>query len=167
MNIGIAVRDLSKISGTPIHVEMLCRYLVQVGHNVHLVTMTEIHKDMDFSGCHIHQAKDADGLSSYEKMQRFSEKLIDVTNRYALEIIHTHYTHAVLAGVLNKIFNNIPFVVTLHGGETLMMHTPWKYQLFKVGLQAAEIIISVSKAYLSIYNRSGFWHSNESSPDHC
>ena len=150
MNIGITVRDLSKISGTPIHVEMLCRYLKQVGHTVHLITMADIHKDMDFSGCHIHQAKDEKDLSSYEKMQRFSEKLIDVSNRLSLDIIHAHYTHGILAGVLNKIFHNIPFVFTLHGGETLMMQTPWKYHLFKMGLQEAETVISVSKAYLSI-----------------
>ena len=149
MNIAIVARELNRITGTPIHIQMLCRYLCQRGHEVHLITMCEIHEDLDFSVCHVHRAEDEPGLSPFEKTRRLADTVLTISNQYSIEVIHAHYTHAIMAGVLNKIYNGPPVVVTLHGGEILMLETPWKYRLLRIGIQESDLVIAVSKACLS------------------
>ncbi|MFB5759258.1 glycosyltransferase family 4 protein [Paenibacillus medicaginis] len=152
MKIGIILEQLKSIGGTSIHVSSMAKCLADEGHEVHVISLGEVNKCLDLGNVVHHSAGPlpANILDGNSSARLLINMLLEVTYKYEIDIVHAHYPCAMLASAINKVINDVPYVVTLHGYEIQsFLMRDFQYYSSLVGLTLPSTIISVSKALAS------------------
>lgn len=156
MRIGMITEQLHVTSGTPIHVCSLSKALSLAGHEVHIVSLGELNNSLDIGNATHHSAGQLPShiLDGNTTAQALIDTLITVSQKYELELIHSHYPAATMACALNRAINSIPYVTTLHGYELqLFLMRDFQYYAAQIGFSQASTIISVSNAMAEEFRR--------------
>ena len=93
-------------------------------------------------------------LFKYEPYElALSNKLVDVVQKFKIEIMHVHYAipHAYAAYMAQKMLNdrgvNVPIITTLHGTDiTLVGNLPFYKESVAFSINNSDIITTVSKS---------------------
>jgi len=140
------------------------------GHNVHFITSHQpVRLEFLNSNLHFHEVFMEDyPLFSYQPYElALSSKLVEVVEKYKLDILHVHYAipHAYAAYMAKQMLEQkgikIPIVTTLHGTDiTLVGSHPVYKAAVEFSINNSDIVTAVSESLRSdtlrlftIYNR--------------
>ncbi|MGA8116977.1 MAG: glycosyltransferase family 4 protein [Actinocatenispora sp.] len=149
MRIGLAVEQLTKLSGTAVHVTSLAKALSAAGHEVHVVHLGGVHEDLAGKDVAYHSAGPLPShiLQGQESATALTDAVLEVTRAHSLDTVHAHYPYAMLAAAVNRAVNGVPYIVTFHGYElqSCLMNVRQLYAL-RAGLSLASTVVTVSSA---------------------
>lgn len=135
-----------------IFVHELCRQLVDLNCQVHVVTSTKNSNSSlrIIEGVHIHS------LNSFRSFLPFVVlKVIKTVKKYQIDVLHAHFTFpGGLIGAITRKITSTPLIVTVHGYDTTCIRNiryglicnPVLRKIVKKTLKIADKIIAVSKS---------------------
>ena len=143
----------------------LGKFLANKGHEVHFISYhlpVRLESWPDHQGIIFHPVE----VVSYPLFKfppytlALAAKIIEVIQKYGLEIIHVHYTvpHTMAAYLALKALNNYPakIITTLHGTDISLVGMDPSYKsITRFGLEASDGVTAVSH-YLADITRQEF-----------
>mgnify|MGYP002032254197 FL=1 len=144
----------------------LSMYLAKQGHKIHFISYSQpVRLDVLEPNIYYHEVNVQDyPLFEYQPYElALSSKMVNVTLKYKLEVIHVHYAipHAYAAYMAKQILREkgvaLPIVTTLHGTDiTLVGRNPSYKQAVNFSINHSDVVTSVSESLkqdtLSFFN---------------
>mgnify|MGYP001341156052 CR=1 FL=1 len=164
MNIGIV--GYPTYGGSGVVATELSMYLAKQGHKIHFISYSQpVRLDVLEPNIYYHEVNVQDyPLFEYQPYElALSSKMVNVTLKYKLEVIHVHYAipHAYAAYMAKQILREkgvaLPIVTTLHGTDiTLVGRNPSYKQAVNFSINHSDVVTSVSESLkqdtLSFFN---------------
>ncbi|QNR23586.1 N-acetyl-alpha-D-glucosaminyl L-malate synthase BshA [Croceimicrobium hydrocarbonivorans] len=164
MNIGIV--GYPTYGGSGVVATELSMYLAKQGHKIHFISYSQpVRLDVLEPNIYYHEVNVQDyPLFEYQPYElALSSKMVNVTLKYKLEVIHVHYAipHAYAAYMAKQILRekgvDLPIVTTLHGTDiTLVGRNPSYKQAVNFSINHSDVVTSVSESLkqdtLSFFN---------------
>lgn len=135
-----------------IFIHELCRQLVDLNCQVHVVTSTKNSRSSlkIIEGVHIHN------LNLFRSfLPFFVQKVIKTVKKYQIDVLHAHFTFpGGLIGAITRKITSTPLIVTVHGYDTTCIRNigyglicnPFLRKIVKKTLKSVDKIIAVSKS---------------------
>jgi len=135
-----------------IFIHELCRQLVDLNCQVHVVTSTRNSRSSlkIIEGVHIHN------LNSFHSfLPFFVQKVIKTVKKYQIDVLHAHFTlPGGLIGAITRKITSKPLVVTVHGYDITCIRNigyglicnPFLRNIVKKTLKSVDKVIAVSKS---------------------
>jgi len=164
VNIGIV--GYPTYGGSGVVATELSMYLAKQGHKIHFISYSQpVRLDVLEPNIYYHEVNVQDyPLFEYQPYElALSSKMVNVTLKYKLEVIHVHYAipHAYAAYMAKQILREkgvaLPIVTTLHGTDiTLVGRNPSYKQAVNFSINHSDVVTSVSESLkqdtLSFFN---------------
>ncbi|MEQ9262829.1 MAG: N-acetyl-alpha-D-glucosaminyl L-malate synthase BshA [Owenweeksia sp.] len=154
MNIGIVCYPT--FGGSGVLATELGKYLARQGHKVHFITYSQpVRLDILEENIYYHEVNVQDyPLFQYQPYElALSSKMVRVTLKYKLDILHVHYAipHAYAGFMAKQILKaegvEIPIITTLHGTDiTLVGKNPSYKPAVTFSINNSDVVTSVSES---------------------